>query len=144
MDRAKMAHLVFQDASKLVKLNEILHPRVIAEQERQLDEIGRTDAKAVGIVEAALLVEAGYHIGLERLVVVWCSPEQQIERLTDPAGRAMSREDAERRIAAQMPMEEKRRLATDEIDNSGGLDATRKQVANLVAKYKHLAAGAKK
>ncbi|MFZ0821992.1 MAG: dephospho-CoA kinase [Candidatus Acidiferrales bacterium] len=140
MDRSRMAHLVFGDASKLAKLNAILHPRVIAEQQRQLAEIARTDPKSVAIVEAALLVEAGYHKSLDRLIVVWCRPEQQMERLTKPGARAMSREDAQRRIAAQMPAGEKRRLATDEIDNSGSLEETRAQVAALVARLKGLAA----
>jgi len=136
LDRARIAHLVFSDASKLSTLNKILHPRVIAEEERQLVEIARTDPNAVAVIEAALLIEAGHHKILERLIVVWCRPEQQIERLTDPRGRAMSRDDAMQRIAAQMPLEEKRRMATDEIDNSGSLAATREQVTELVAQLK--------
>jgi dephospho-CoA kinase len=136
MDRAKVAHLVFSDASKLSTLNKILHPRVIAEEERQLVEIARTEPTAVAVVEAALLIEAGHHKMLEGLIVVWCRPEQQIERLTDPRGRAMSRGDAMQRIAAQLPLEEKRRMATDEIDNSGPLETTRKQVEELVARLK--------
>ena len=136
LDRAKIAHLVFADASKLSTLNKILHPRVIAEEERQLVEIARTDPRAVAVIEAALLIEAGHHKLLERLIVVWCRPEQQIERLTNPQGRAMSREDAMQRIAAQLPLEEKRRMAADEIDNSGSPAATQKQVADLVARLK--------
>jgi dephospho-CoA kinase len=136
LDRAKIAHLVFADASKLSKLNKILHPRVIAEEERQLVEIARTEPHVVAVVEAALLIEAGHHKLLERLIVVWCKPEQQIERLTNPQGRAMSREDAMQRIAAQLPLDEKRRMATDEIDNSGSLAATQKQVTELVARLK--------
>jgi dephospho-CoA kinase len=136
LDRAKIAHLVFADASKLSKLNKILHPRVIAEEERQLVELARTEPHAVAVIEAALLIEAGHHKLLERLIVVWCRPEQQIERLTNPRGRAMSREDAMQRIAAQMPLDEKRHMATDEIDNSGSLAATQKQVTELVARLK--------
>jgi dephospho-CoA kinase len=144
MDRSRMAHIVFSDASKLAKLNAILHPRVIAEQQRQLAEIARTDPKAVAVVEAALLIEAGYHKTLDRLIVVWCRPEQQLERLTKPGGRAMMRDDAERRIASQMLVEEKRRLATDEIDNSGTIEETRVQVTALVARLKQLAAAGAK
>jgi dephospho-CoA kinase len=140
LDRAKIAHLVFADASKLTTLNKILHPRVIAEEERQLVEIARTEPRAVAVVEAALLIEAGHHKLLQRLIVVWCRPDQQIERLTNPHGRGMSREDAMQRIAAQMPLDEKRRMATDEIDNSGSLTATQKQVAELVARLKTAAA----
>jgi len=141
MDRAKMAHLVFGEASKLAKLNAILHPRVVTEQQRQLAEIARTDPHAVAVVEAALLVEAGYHASLDRLIVVWCRPEQQLARLTKPGGRWMTREDALRRIAAQMPLEEKLRLATDEIDNSGSIEETRAQVEALAARLKQIAAG---
>jgi len=144
LDRAKIAHLVFADASKLTTLNKILHPRVIAEEERQLVEIARTEPHAVAVVEAALLIEAGHHKLLERLIVVWCRPEQQIERLTNPRGRGMSREDAMQRIAAQMPLDEKRRMATDEIDNSGSPAATQKQVTELVARLKVQAAASNK
>ena len=140
LDRARIAHLVFSDASKLSTLNKILHPRVIAEEERQLVELARTEPDAVAVVEAALLIEAGHHQILERLIVVWCQPEQQIERLTNPHGRAMSHEDATQRIAAQMPLDEKRRMATDEIDNSGSLSATQRQVTELVARLKVQAA----
>jgi dephospho-CoA kinase len=136
LDRTKLAHLVFSDASKLSKLNQILHPRVIAEQERLLVQLERTEPHAIAIVEAPLLIEAGLHKTLKRLIVVWCTREQQIERLTNPRGRAMSRDDAVKRIAAQMPLDDKRRMATDEIDNSGSLAATEKQVQNLVAKLK--------
>jgi dephospho-CoA kinase len=142
IDRAKIAHLVFADASKLSTLNKILHPRVIAEEERQLVEIARTELNAVAVIEAALLIEAGHHRSLERLIVVWCKPEQQIERLANPQGRAMTREDATKRIAAQMPLHEKRRMATDEIDNSGSPAATQKQVTELVARLKTQAAAA--
>jgi dephospho-CoA kinase len=144
LDRPKIAHQVFADASKLSTLNNILHPRVIAEEERQLVEIARTDPHAVAVVEAALLIEAGHHKLLGRLIVVWCRPEQQIGRLTDPRGRAMSREDAMQRIAAQMPLDEKRSMATDEIDNSGSLAATQKQVSDLVARLKAQAAASNK
>jgi dephospho-CoA kinase len=140
LDRAKLAHLVFADASKLLTLNKILHPRVIAEEERQLVEIARTEPHAVAVIEAPLLIEAGHHKLLERLIVVWCTPEQQIERLANPRGRKMSRDDAMRRIAAQMPLDEKRRMATDEIDNSGSLAATQQQVTKLIAQLKTQAA----
>jgi len=101
------------------------------------------DPHAVAVIEAALLVEAGAHAKLDRLVVVWCGAEQQMARLTDPLVRAMSREDAQRRIAAQMPLDQKRRQATDEIDNSGTLEATQQQVMDLVARFHKMAAGAR-
>jgi dephospho-CoA kinase len=93
------------------------------------------------VLAAALLIEAGYDAHLDRLVVVWCRPEQQIVRLTDHAsGRGMTRAEADHRIAAQMPLDRKKAMADDLIDASGTLDATRRQVSALVARLKRLAA----
>jgi dephospho-CoA kinase len=83
------------------------------------------------------LIESGYHARLDRLIVVWCTPEQQVERLTTERG--MTAEQARRRIASQMSLEEKRRLADDEIDCSGSLEHTREQVVALVERLKQMA-----
>jgi len=141
IDRAKLAAIVFADRAKLDLLNRIVHPRVIEALDRQLAELERAQPQAVVVVEAALLVESGYHKRLHRLVVVWCDPEQQIERLVNPrSGRGMTHEQAERRIAAQVPLEEKQRLADYEINCSGSLEETRRQVEHIVAELRRLAA----
>jgi len=137
IDRQKLGRIVFADSAQLQKLNHIVHPRVIAEQERQLAELERAGQTDVVVVEAALLVEAGYHERFDRLVVAWCRPEQQRERLL---ARGLTAEQIERRIAAQMPLETKRRLANDEIDCSGSLAETRQQVEALVVRLRQLAA----
>ena len=137
MDRKKLAAIVFSDPAKLERLNRIVHPRVVEELDRQLAEVERTQPGAVVVVEAALLIEASYHERLDRLVVVWCEPEQQVARLL---ARGLTLEQAERRIGAQMKLDQKRRIADEEIDCSGSLEATRQQVENLVAKLKQLAA----
>ena len=135
INRAALGEVVFRDSKRLKRLNEIVHPRVIQEQDRQLAAWER-DGVPVAVVEAALLIEAGYHKHVDRLVVVWCRPEQQWERLQ---ARGLTSEQIAQRIAAQMPLEEKRRLADDEIDCSGTLEATRQQVEELVKKVKQLA-----
>jgi dephospho-CoA kinase len=140
IDRQHLARVVFQDVSRLARLNQIVHPRVIAAQEKWLADLATREPHGVAVVEAALLIEAGAHKHLDRVIVVSCRPEQQVHRLTSPAARGMSREDAAARIASQMALEEKRRLATDHIDNSGTLEETRRQVEALVAKLKLLAA----
>ncbi len=141
IDRAKLAAIVFADRAKLELLNHIVHPRVIEALDGELAELARTQPQAVVVVEAALLIESGYHKRLDRLVVVWCTPEQQIERLMDPrTGRGMTREQAERRIAAQVPLDEKRRMADYEIDCSGSLEQTRREVEHLVAELRQHAA----
>ncbi|HJY85393.1 MAG TPA: dephospho-CoA kinase [Candidatus Acidoferrales bacterium] len=140
IDRARLGQIVFADRLKLSLLNHIVHPRVAESLNRELVALERVEPRAVVVVEAALIIEAGYHKRLDRLVVVWCLPEQQIERLMDPRlGRGMTRQQAEQRISAQMPLDEKRRLADDEIDCSGSLEKTRRQVETLVAKFKLLA-----
>jgi len=83
--------------------------------------------------EAALLVEAGFTQYLDGLVVAWCRPEQQLERLRD---RGMSEAEARRRLAAQLPVEEKLKHATESIDCSGSLEETRNQVRALAARIR--------
>ena len=136
IDRRVLGEIVFRDLNQLKRLNQIVHPRVIQEQDRQLAEWEREGSVRVAVVEAALLIEAGYHEHVDRLVVVWCRPEQQRERLQ---GRGLTPEQIAQRIAAQMPLEEKRQLADDEIDCSGTLEATRQQVEELVRRLKQLA-----
>lgn len=135
VDRARLGTLVFADREKLERLNRILHPRVIEAQERQLAELERSQPHGVAFVEAALILEAGAHRRLDRLVVAWCRPEQQLERLR---ARGMSEEEARRRIASQMPLEEKKGRASDLIDCTGSLDETRRQVEELVRRLQQL------
>ncbi|HLZ51236.1 MAG TPA: dephospho-CoA kinase [Candidatus Acidoferrum sp.] len=138
IDRRKLGEMVFADRRKLEKLNAILHPRVEEEMSRQFAEWEKEGVRDAAFVEAALLVEAGYQKKLDGLVVAWCKPEQQIERLL---ARGMSREEALRRIAAQMPSQEKLAHATVKIDCSGSLEETRRQVEELAGKLKRGASG---
>lgn len=133
IDRTRLAGIVFADRAKLDRLNAIVHPRVAAATERQLEEWERSGTRDAAFVEAALLVEAGMHKQLDGLVVAWCRPEQQIERLV---ARGLSEAEARRRIAAQMPVEEKLQHATEKIDCSGTLEETRKQVLALGEKLR--------
>jgi dephospho-CoA kinase len=141
VDRAKLGAIVFADPTRRAKLESFIHPRIFEARAQELRRLEEADPHAVAVIEAALLVEAGYYKQLDRLIVVWCRPEQQLARLTDPAfGRGMSSEQAQRRIAAQLDLAEKRKLADDEIDTCGTLEDTRKQVVALVEKLKRLAA----
>jgi dephospho-CoA kinase len=133
VNRAKVATIVFADPAKLGRLNAILHPRVEAVIHQQFSEWSSNGTRDAAFVEAALLVEAGYHKNLDGLVVTWCRPEQQLERLR---ARGFSDADARRRIAAQLPAAEKLRHATEKIDCSGSLEDTRKQVEALAAKLR--------
>jgi dephospho-CoA kinase len=138
IDRGKLGAMVFRDRGKLERLNGILHPRVEEEIVRQFGEWEKGGVRDAVFVEAALLVEAGYQKNLDGLVVAWCRPEQQVERLL---ARGLSEDQARRRIAAQMPAEEKLKYATEKIDCSGSLEETRRQVGELAAKLRQGAAG---
>lgn len=131
VDRVKLGALVFADRAKLDRLNAIVHPRVAEAVLRQFAEWQREGTRDAAFVEAALLIESGIHQILGGLVVAWCRPEQQLQRL---AARGLSEEEARRRIAAQMPVEEKLRYATEKIDCSGNLEQTREQVQALAAR----------
>jgi dephospho-CoA kinase len=135
--RPRLADIVFADPARLARLNALVHPHVLANLDVELDWLARSDPQGVAVVEAALLIESGYHHSLDRLIVAWCTPEQQLERLV--AGRSMTPEQARQRIASQMSLEEKRKLADDEIDCSGTLDHTRRQVVALVGRLKQMA-----
>jgi dephospho-CoA kinase len=138
IDRRKLGAMVFADRGKLERLNGILHPRVEEEIVRQFGEWEKGGARDAVFVEAALLVEAGYQKNLDGLVVAWCRPEQQVQRLL---ARGLNEDEARRRIAAQMPAQEKLKYATEKIDCSESLEETRRQVGELAAKLRQGAAG---
>jgi dephospho-CoA kinase len=133
VDRAMLAAIVFADRSKLDRLNSIVHPRVEAALLRQFEEWERNGICDATFVEAALIVEAGIHKKLDGLVVAWCKPAQQLERLR---ARGLSEEEARRRIAMQLPVAEKLRYASEKIDCSGSLEQTRHQVEAFAAKLR--------
>jgi dephospho-CoA kinase len=131
--RANLAAIVFADPTKLARLNAILHPRVETAVINQFAEWSHDGARDAAFVEAALLVEAGYLQHLDGLVVTWCRRDQQLERLR---ARGFTDTDARRRIAAQLPVDDKLRHATEKIDCSGSLEETRKQVEALAIKLR--------
>ena len=133
VDRAKLSVIVFADRARLDRLNAIVHPRVAEVVFRQFEEWQRGGTRDAAFVEAALLIESGIHKKLDGLVVAWCEPEQQLERLL---ARGLSETEARRRIAAQLPVEEKLRLATEKIDCFGSLEETRRQVEARAAKLR--------
>jgi dephospho-CoA kinase len=141
VDRPKLGGVVFADLARLARLNAIVHPLVLEAQDQELAAIEGTEPHAIAVVEAALLIEAGYTKKLDFLVVTWSTPEQQLARLTrEGSGRGLTIEQARQRIAAQMPVEEKRRRADEVIDCSGSLERTREQVVALLAKLKRIEA----
>ena len=139
LDRAAVGAVIFKDPSKRELINSLLHPLIMAEQDELLRRWEREDPRAIGVVDAALLIESGGHARFDKLVVVHCRPEVQLERLM--RRNQLSRGEAERRVAAQMPQEEKLRYADFAIDTSGDFDDTRRETEAVYCDLKALAEG---
>ena len=137
IDRGRLGSIVFADPQKLSELTSIMHPSLIARIEELAKEWRSRDPRAVIVVDAALIYEAGLADRFAGVLVAWCTPEQQIERLMAKTG--VSREEALRRMASQIPPEEKRRRADYVIDCSGSLEETRAQVEALYPEIKRRA-----
>ena len=143
--RARLAALAFGtpgSASRIQELNVLVHPAVVQHEDDWMEGIGRRDAGAIAIVEAALILEAGVAGRFDRLVVVTCRPEQRVHRFAARLGISEDSARAEviRRMAAQIAEEEKIKAADFVIDNSGPLDATEKQVGSVFQALKTLQA----
>ena len=137
LDREKLGRVVFADEEKRRLLNSILHPLIIEAQDEQLQRWETSDPAGVAVVDAALMIESGGYSRFDKLIVVHCRPDVQLERLMKRNG--LSREDAERRIAAQMPQEEKLRYADFAIDTTGGFEETRRRTLEVYAALRELA-----
>ena len=134
LDRKKLGAIVFADKDKRERLNVIVHPLVIEAQDEWIRGVEAREPEAIAIIDAALMIESGGYNRFDKLIVVWCEPEIQLQRLMKRDG--LSKDDAEARIRAQMPQEEKKRFADHLIDTSAGFDATREQIENVYAKLR--------
>lgn len=136
IDRAKLGQIVFNNKEKREKLNQLLHPIIIDEQNKLMLEVLAKDPKAIVIMDAALMIESGSYKRFDKLIVVFCDKETQIERIIKRNN--FSFEQAQTRINAQMPTEEKRRYANIEIDTSGNFQETEKRVREVYQELKTL------
>jgi dephospho-CoA kinase len=146
VNRSRLAENAFGTSARVAgtkparvqELNQVVHPAVIRRQQEWMEQVARRDPRAVAIVEAALILEAGMAESLDRLVVVTCRAEQRIERWATRlnVGKEAARREVARRMAAQLPEEEKIEAADYVIDNSGTLRETRRQVEEVYAALK--------
>jgi dephospho-CoA kinase len=151
INRAKLAEAAFgspADAagapastarqSRIAELNRIVHPAVIRSQDEWMQEMGRQDPHAVAMVEAALILEAGAKDHFDKIVVVTCNADQRAARFAarQKIDLESARREVNRRMAAQLPDEEKIKAAHYVIDNSGALDRTREQVRQVWQKLR--------
>jgi dephospho-CoA kinase len=147
INRARLAEAAFgrpvegtagNEPLRVQELNRIVHPAVIRTQEEWMEQIGQSDPHAIAIVEAALILEAGATTRFDRLVVVTCRPEQRVQRWARrlKVDEETARAEVTRRMAAQLPDEEKVKAADFVIDNSGSLDQTNRRVREVYAELK--------
>ncbi len=139
INRPRLAEAAFGSPGggppRFKELNAIVHPAVIDHENQWMEEISRRHPKGIAIVEAALILESGGAGRFDHLIVVTCQPEQRIQRFARRLGISedAARVEIARRMAAQMPGEEKIKAADFVIDNSGSLEATEQQVRRVYA-----------
>ncbi|MBZ5509752.1 MAG: dephospho-CoA kinase [Acidobacteriia bacterium] len=140
IDRQKLAQAAF-GGGRVEELNRLVHPAVIAHQERWMEEEAARHRNAVVIVEAALIVEAGVQKRFNKIIMVTCRPEQKAARFAERQGITVevARQEVARRQAAQRSDEEKIRAADYVIDNSGSPAETERQVEQVFRELKQLA-----
>jgi dephospho-CoA kinase len=128
INRGRLANAAFPH--RIAELNAIVHPAVVAAQNRWMTDVQQTDPNGVAVVEAALLIEAGATHDFDKLIVVNCTFEQKVGRYAQRANISLeeARAEVQRRSAAQMQDNEKARHADYLIDNSGSIDDTARQV----------------
>jgi len=135
IDRKKLGEIVFSDREALDRLNQIVHPHVFAEEERQILAI-EADAGETGagllVVDATLMIEVGSYRNYDSIIVVYCRPAVQLHRLMQRDD--LSAEKALTRIRSQMPVIRKLRYADYVVDNSGERTETRHQTRRISEK----------
>lgn len=129
VDRARLADLVFADTARLEQLNAIVHPAVRARAARKFREIGERDPHAMVVYVAAILIESGAYREVDKIIVVSCAREQQIERAMHRPGASETSVLA--RLDRQMPLEKKREFADYVIDTSGDREDTVRQTETV-------------
>ncbi len=137
LDRRTLGQIVFRNRAKLKKLNAIVHPRVAREQNRLTREIARKEPDAVLIYDAPVLIEAGAHKRMDKIIVVVADQATQIKRLCNRSH--FSRTEALRRVRSQLPLAQKAKLADYVIDGTLSFQQTKNEVQRIYAELEQLA-----
>jgi dephospho-CoA kinase len=125
IDRRALAARVFGDAGLLARLNALVHPAVIRREDDSLAAYGAAHPDGIAVVEAAILIETGSYTRFDKLILVTCAEQQQVERALRREGALES--DIRARISRQMPLDGKRKYADFVIDTSGEKEDTLRQ-----------------
>jgi len=134
IDRRKLGDIVFTRPDERAWLNRCIHPRVFEAYSHQVRHISERQPAAIIVLDAALLIETGYHKKMDRLVVVYATQQDQVRRLMDRDRFTL--EQALARITSQMPLDEKRKYADHVIENTGTREETERQAREVFEKLR--------
>jgi dephospho-CoA kinase len=134
IDRRKLGDIIFNHPEERAWLNQCIHPRVFEAYNHQVRHLSERQPDAIVIMDAALLIETGYHKHMDRLIVVYADQKDQLKRLMERD--RFTREQAMARISSQMPLDEKRKYADYVIENTGTREATEQQTREVFAKLR--------
>ena len=129
INRAKLGAIVFEDKEKLAKLNSIVHPAVFDAWHRRIAEIKKIKPDAIILSDVPLLIEAGMQSLVDLVLLVYISPGEQLDRLIKRNG--YSQDEAQRRLASQMSIEDKLPHAQVVINNQGNMEETRQVIDRI-------------
>lgn len=137
IDRERLGRIIFNDSAMRSILEEVVHPEVVLSMDERISSIKSGFPDAVVILDVPLLIETGMQKGVSEVIVVYCPEDMQITRLM--VRDNISREEALAKVRSQISIEEKRRYASQFIDNSASKNNTRKQVKNAYDRLKEKA-----
>ena len=141
LDRGRLGSLVFADEQKRQLLEAILHPFIMARQDEIMRQWETEDPQGVGVIDAALMIESGGYKRFDKLVVVYCRPEVQLERLM--TRNRLTIAEAQQRVKTQLSQEQKKKFADYLIDTSDGFDDTRRRTMEVYKELLKLGGGGK-
>jgi dephospho-CoA kinase len=125
IDRRALAAQVFGSPDRLARLNSLVHPPVLRREERLMAEFAAREPHGIAVVEAAILIETGTYKRFDRIILVVCDEECQVERAMRREGATLA--DVRARLSRQMPLAEKRKFADFVVDTSGEKEDTLRQ-----------------
>lgn len=137
LDRKALGEIVFRSGAERERLNAIVHPRVLEEELKAIEEIKEREPDAIVILSVPLLIESGHNKLCDKIVVVTVDRDTQLKRLMERDG--FTREEAVRRISAQIPLSEKVTYADYVIDNRGSRKETELQVKEVFSRLRGVA-----
>jgi dephospho-CoA kinase len=136
IDRRALAAQVFGAPDRLARLNSMVHPPVVRREDALIAEFAAREPHGIAIVEAAILIETGSYRRFDRIILVTCAEEQQVERAMRREGAVLG--DVQARLSRQMPLEEKRKFADFVIDTSGEKEDTLRQTRAVYGELRRI------